>query len=531
MSVRATVNGAKHPTRRSVGEVDQTRQRLGGHDDAAACTCGAQPASGGRACHICHNGRNAGQSRVPDSLAALDFGQSFPSTELVEASAALLQRREAWDGSEAYNSDGTGAPARRSYIRVSPGSIQVLSRDVNRAEHTTARARAAREVERAAADAATRRDFESWKEVSAQTFLETEDLAALPDFDPDWTNPPSERQRIREWSAKSRANMVRKYAQLDYASMMAKSDALPAMVTLTYPGCSADAVHDDRAAGRLHECDDRCPWTDVVPDGRYVKKHMKALRKRLTYTWGKDADQGLWKLEFQRRGAPHLHLFLMIPMGVSERIRPDGTVLREDFATWLSRAWSEIVGHPSAEVREAHRRAGTGIDYSEGVRAKDPQRLAVYFSKHSAATVGGRKEYQHEVPARFQNVGRFWGYWRLEPVTATVDVSPEHALAAARTLRRWYRAKGLTRKVKKWRSTVDRETGEVRWRPRNTTVRITRMQRDRGFITANDGPALLAQLSRYLDQVERRPERARAAPLRADMLSPASRSALVQPGQ
>lgn len=419
---------------------------------------------------------------------------------MVESAAALLSRRNAWDGSE--------NDAHRAYIRVSPGSIQVLTRDVNRAQRTEMRARAAHQVAAEQTDAQAAQGFEDWKEVAAQDYLHTDDLDGLPVFDPDWGSGASERQRISEWSAKSRANMVRKYSTLDYHPMLSRPDARPAMVTLTYPGCDAAAVARDRAEGRMHRCGPSCPWWAVAPDGPSVKAHMKALRKRLVRAWGENADQALWKLEFQRRGAPHLHLFLMIPEGRTTQTRPDGSVRRETFVRWLSRSWAEIVGHPDAEVQAAHRRAGTGGDYSEGLRAKDPQRLAIYFSKHSAATIGSRKEYQHEVPEAFATVGRFWGFWRLEPVTATVDVQPDQAVQAARILRRWYRAKGLTRRVQVWRSTVDTSTGEVRYRKRSTVKRITHMRGTAGFITANDGPALLSQVARALDQMPDPPNRA-----------------------
>jgi ribosomal protein L37E len=50
--------------------------------------------------------------------------------------------------------------------------------------------------------------------------------------------------------------------------------------------------------------------------------------------------------------------------------------------------------------------------------------------------------------------GRFWGYRGLRPVLAVRQVTSEVGIAAGRVLRRWYRAKGLTKQV-----TVTRGTG------------------------------------------------------------------------
>lgn len=518
MSVRNLDVVGKHPPLPCPPTTGSNVRPKGATDRPEGTASISAEADAARACHMSHNWPLAGQAHIPDDVESLRFGGHFPGADMVEAAAGLLTRRAPWDGAESHGAGGVGSPARRAYVRVSPGSIQVLRRDANRAEKTEARRRAAAAHQAALTDAQAAQAFADWREAAAQDYVHTDDLDALPDFDPDWTPRPRERQRITEWSAKSRANMVRKYAQLDYTDMLSRL-GIPAMVTLTYPGCDAavreaeeaayrDAVRTASQQGRpaprkvAHRCAETCPWRAVAPDGKAVKRHMAALRKRLKRAWGDDAEAGLWKLEFQLRGAPHIHLFLMIPPGQIVRARPDGSTIAEDFRAWLSRSWAEVVAHPDPQVFEQHRRAGTNVDLSEGVRARDPQRLAVYFSKHSAATVGGRKEYQHEVPEHFQNVGRFWGYWRLTPVTATVDVHEEHAVAAARTLRRWYRAKGLTRRVQVWRRQINADTGEVRYRKRTTTQRITRMRGNAGFITANDGPALLAQLSRYLDQID-----------------------------
>ncbi|GLD45296.1 hypothetical protein Mkiyose1665_57960 [Mycobacterium kiyosense] len=76
--------------------------------------------------------------------------------------------------------------------------------------------------------------------------------------------------------------MCRTFAELDYTPLV-ESGRVPAMVTLTYPG----------------------EWESVAPDGASVKRHMVLWRKRFQREWGEPARY-LWKLEFQRRGAPHI---------------------------------------------------------------------------------------------------------------------------------------------------------------------------------------------------------------------------------
>ena len=49
---------------------------------------------------------------------------------------------------------------------------------------------------------------------------------------------------------------------------------------------------------------------------------------------------GVWKREFQRRGAPHYHI-LMVP--------PHGTVNGLGFREWLSQTWASIVGAQRCE--------------------------------------------------------------------------------------------------------------------------------------------------------------------------------------
>jgi hypothetical protein len=316
---------------------------------------------------------------------------------------------------------------------------------------------------------------------------------------------------VQEWSAKSRSRMTRVLAELDYAPLLRMKLRLP-MTTLTYPG----------------------QWLIVAPTGKAVKKHMDTFYKRFARAWGFEW-LGIWKLEFQRRGAPHIHLWGPQPEGpagefrqiTQVRYRPavgDGLAYKQ----WLSVVWADIVGHPDPEQRRRHELAGTGVDLKEGDRMTDPKRLAVYFSKHGSY---GAKEYQNEVPIEWQEPGcgpgRFWGYKGLEKATAGVELAPADAVFAARTLRRLARSQGVTRLV-----TVRRTKGGGQVRSaypdviglagaqylasaptRYTTVRrpVVRLASGAGFLCVNDGPAIAAGLARALERRITDPETARRA--------------------
>jgi hypothetical protein len=214
-------------------------------------------------------------------------------------------------------------------------------------------------------------------------------------------------------------------------------------------------------------------------------------------------------------------------MGFTTVTDPEtGQPIEVDFRCWLSITWADIVAHPDPEQRRKHRAAGTGVDYAEGFRLTDPRRMAVYFAKYGAA---GGKDYQHHVPREWLTSvlicdecgreypedrdecpccgcleaelvdtgggpGRFWGYRGLRPVFAVRQVTPVVGIAAGRVLRRWYRAKGLTTRVRAQR--VEQATGRVYYRSCRTRKRL--FERNRGFLTVNDGPAFASRLARYL---------------------------------
>jgi len=150
------------------------------------------------------------------------------------------------------------------------------------------------------------------------------------------------------------------------------------MVTLTYPeGYPSDGAevknHLRRFLQEVRRWDDRYCRQVGVPSGSH---------------------SSFWFLEFQRRGAPHFHIFLN----------------RCPSKEWVSSKWYGIVG--SEDIR--HFQAGTRTEKLKSGRTG----TISYASKYAA------KLEQKSVPEGYENVGRFWGvYGYRATMSATAFVS------------------------------------------------------------------------------------------------------------
>lgn len=274
------------------------------------------------------------------------------------------------------------------------------------------------------------------------------------------------RGMVTAWSSKSRMRMVETMASLDWGPVLEpdRPGWRACMITLTLPG----------------------DWLAVAPDGPAFKAIMHRFRCRWERKWG--PVSWVWKLEFQRRGAPHLHIYTAAGHD-------------REFRDWLSLAWTNSIFRTRA--RGASDRygdewsrslnAGAGIDWGEGIRASDPKRLAAYFLKRATGhNLGHDKEYQHYVPLEWSagtcprgvrcsdcpqppGPGRFWGYAGLDVVREEVSIHPHDFIALRRLMRRWSRANG---------------------RPLSH-LGASRMIG--GMVLANDAPGWLMQACRWLD--------------------------------
>lgn len=412
-----------------------------------------------------------GELRAIDAL-----GLRFPSPEMVTAAAALFEAAPPWAcGPERR---GVEPESGRFRISIGPGVVRLGWTNPVRAERAAERAVGHHQRDVDDAEFRVRSDLERDADHGDQAVVSSTRRS------PTESDHGSTSGVITEWSRKSRSSMCRAFAELDYSPLV-ESGRVPAMVTLTYPG----------------------DWEAVVPDGASVKRHMVLWRKRFHREYGEQARY-IWKLEFQRRGAPHIHLWMTPPISPGRS--------GQGFAQWLSETWAQVVDHPDAEQKARHRLAGTAIDVRNGLKACDPKRLAIYFTKHSSPNPHGDKEYQHIVPELWRQPGRgpgrFWGVYGLNKAIAVAEVTLDKYLAARRIVRRWSRSQAVYGdSASRFPTTVVPRTATVlvpRVECGTGDVAFRRVRRRRplcnqsglggGYALVNDGPAFASRLSAAL---------------------------------
>lgn len=436
---------------------------------------------------ICATTAREAADRIPDDPSSLveEYAPRFPTSQDVDDAARGLAVLPPWDGparpapgrwavARALPMHGPAPEGARARVVVSPGAVAIERRDPARAERSAERAR--------------------------QRAQKTQDLlAAHLLVHGEFPAEPPSRLVVSRWSRRSRNRMTRRLAELDYRPLL-RPGVAPAMVTLTYPG----------------------DWLTVAPSGAECKRHLRVLGKRYARAWGEPLV-GIWKLEFQRRGAPHYHLMIVPPRGRAGDFRPlsrrPALGVGLGWRNWLALNWADIVNHPDPVEHMNHLGAGTRTDFAEGLRHRDPKRISVYFTKHGTFKA---KEYQHVVPPEWQQPGcgpgRFWGYWGLRPLTRAAELDPAGAVWAARLMRRYARAQGTTREVRAPRApggrvvpvthdvtglagaqllAARRHTGTRRVRRR-----VQRMQCGAGWLSLNDGPAFARALTRALEVLQ-----------------------------
>lgn len=137
-------------------------------------------------------------------------------------------------------------------------------------------------------------------------------------------------------------------------------------------------------------------------NGRLVKNHWRRFRQWMIRN---GALTGLWVLEFQKRGAPHFHLFIREPLD-RERV---------------SAAWYRIVGSGDPK----HLLAGTRIE-----QFRYPPALGSYVMKYAT------KMEQKDVPKGFASVGRFWGTWGKPEISRVIRLPQSAGKHLVRVIRR-----------------------------------------------------------------------------------------------
>jgi hypothetical protein len=214
-----------------------------------------------------------------------------------------------------------------------------------------------------------------------------------------------ERRECKGFSENSRRRLIQKMAQWNL------NDLYGYFITLTYP----------------------CVYAE---DWRIWKRDLDTLFKRMERKYPKLVGS-CWRVEFQRRGAPHFHLIAVCGEACENLVL---------FRIQIAEMWAEIVAEgyrisggdmaAYAAEQEKHRRAGTGIEAVQGRK-----QLMAYVSKYLA------KVDQVNVPDGW---GRNWGFRNLNgqldfsPVEI-VEIDYCEAKQLKRYIRRWLRSRGRVR--------------------------------------------------------------------------------------
>lgn len=98
------------------------------------------------------------------------------------------------------------------------------------------------------------------------------------------------------WHPRSRSRMAQRVGMTDLSPLWSNPTRCLVLVTLTWPGNDADG---------------NPTWPQYAPGPGAVQVSLQKFRRVLDQTFGR--AEAVWKLEFQQRGAPHVHLLLSLP--------------------------------------------------------------------------------------------------------------------------------------------------------------------------------------------------------------------------
>lgn len=142
-------------------------------------------------------------------------------------------------------------------------------------------------------------------------------------------------------------------------------------------------------------------------DGLLVRKDFdrwKRAVERKAVALGVEGLAGVWKKEFQRRGAPHFHVWLCF-RGIDVR-GADRPECFWELMRFCDEEWHRIVGNACPD----HAKHGFRVDI-----IKSPGGMPGRYFKAYLRKSGVKKNYQNRVPDGYVNVGRFWGLFGKFP--------------------------------------------------------------------------------------------------------------------
>jgi hypothetical protein len=175
----------------------------------------------------------------------------------------------------------------------------------------------------------------------------------------------------------------------------------------------------------------------TFPEPADAKRHLRAVFKRFERQWG--GRGGWWKLEPQKRGAPHFHIVLFL--------QSQDPV--EEIREWWPVNWHEIAGGDDPNHLRWHRgQLGGGNKHCAEVVSSKEQLLR-YLGKYVGKVCEG--------VAGWTWPGRFWGYVKRPLVKSlcsviAVDVEDSQAIKVGRTLRRYRECQPTMRVKIRWAS-------------------------------------------------------------------------------
>ncbi|MEX1014162.1 MAG: hypothetical protein WDZ80_03310 [Candidatus Paceibacterota bacterium] len=158
-------------------------------------------------------------------------------------------------------------------------------------------------------------------------------------------------------------------------------------------------------------------------DGKTHKADLDAFIKRCKRKFGNEIEY-LWKLEFQKRGAPHYHIIIFMPK--SYKIQ----YLRE----WFSKNWYEVAQRLWETKLENHKNVGVSVEKINSLK-----QAGFYLSKYIAKDEG-------ETP---ENHGRYWGCSRNwgETVLREVKLTGRQLIQFRRLTKRFLKGQPRMQKM------------------------------------------------------------------------------------
>jgi hypothetical protein len=221
--------------------------------------------------------------------------------------------------------------------------------------------------------------------------------------------PHGRKAVIKDFTRGSRGRLLRVLASINEFET-----GLPDFLTITYPG-------------------------EYSIDWRRWKRDLDALNKAMVRRW--PSVWGVWRLEFQKRGAPHFHFLLFDGPGVigiemlhngKNRTMPDHlNEHNQEVFKWISETWFRIVGSGD----ERHLNAGTRIEPIQSWNG-----VTFYSSKYLAKLPEGKGF----VPQEYNGTGRFWGRIGLKRWKVSIfekEVGEPLFFKIKRVLRKMYERK------------------------------------------------------------------------------------------